>query len=202
MPTTKRQLTQYGISNVRYAMPGGKVKELPFAQTLTLNTQFSTTALYADNAKQLEVPSDKGYEGTLGLTTIPAEYEEDLGYVKIMPDGSRATLTTKAMKKHALYFETIGVDEDGNSFVMKVWMPSCTVAKPNKTYNTMAESPDFDKAELPLAVYPITGLNADGTPNIDPDTGHTTEYCFRTAKPGDACYENFGDSVPDEIVNP
>lgn len=197
-----RLATYYGISNCKYALTREAVPApLPFAQSLALNALLDTTPLFADNKKILEVPVDKGYDGTVGFTYLDESYEEALGYAINIDGGGRAMLDVVSLPKHFFYFETVGVHEDGGSVVIKCWILNMSTTKGGKNYTTKGDNLDFGSHEMPITVYGDELKKPDGSEYRDPKTGFARKVFWVTSKPGDADYEDFEKKVPDIIYS-
>lgn len=192
----------FGLKSCKYAFPAtggtwGAPVSLPYAQSLSLSTKINTATLDADDRRVIEVPSDNGYDGTLGLSNLDQDYEAALGYSIVLDNGTVAQLDAVALKKHCLYFETTGANEDNSTFLLKTWLVNVSTSKAGKNYTTKGDNVEFGKHEVPISIY--------GTPLIDAVTGEefvdengmTRMVYMVSSVPGDAGYATFGDAVPD-----
>lgn len=202
--SNKRQAGYFGLRNTKYAMedetaPGGWLPpvSVPFAKSLSLNTSISSSPLYGDDRKIVDVPVDKGYEGTVGLTTLDFDYEVALGYSVKLADGTRAQLDAVQLKKHCLYFETQGAREDNSIFTIKSWLLNITTAKAGKSYTTKGDNIDFGSHEMPIVVYGAPLVDSVTGENFVDEDGNERYVHILSSYPGDAGYATFGDAVPE-----
>lgn len=197
--TERQQAGFFGLSDCRFALPGQTPIPMRFAQNLALNPKLSTTKLQADNVTIIEVPSDQGFEGTLGLSNECMEYAKAMGYVLVLEDGAIAYVDVVQLPKHFIYYENLGVYDDGTTFVMKNWLMGVTTAKSGKNYTTKGDSPEFGKHEMPLVVYGEPLKKSSGDVYID-ENGFTRLAQRIVAIPGNPGYETFEQQIPEAKV--
>jgi len=191
----------FGLKGCKYAFPDaagawGQPVSLPYAQSLSLSTKINTATLDADDRRVIEIPSDKGYDGTLGLSNLDQDYEIALGYSVVLDNGTVAQLDAVALEKHCLYFETMGAREGGAAFKIKTWLMNITTSKSGKNYTTKGDNVEFGKHEIPITIYGTPLRDQNGDEFVDED-GMTRVVYMVSSVPGDAGYATFGDAAPD-----
>jgi len=169
---------------------------MKYAKSMALNPLFNKQPLYADDRLILEVPSDTGFEGTLGMTSADPNYESALGFAMELVGGGIAQVDAVGLRRHCLYFEATGAKEDGTVHQIKTWVLEVTTAKSGKNYATTGESVEFGTHEVPVRVYGAELLDAAGEKYTD-ENGNERRVFIVSSKPGDENYATFGDAVPD-----
>lgn len=189
------EVSYFGISGCQYAIGTADPVSMPFAKSLALNAVFNKQPIYADNMLILEAPSDQGYEGTLGLTTLSAAYEKALGMRLDLAEGS-ALVNQTELKRHNLYFETNGVYDDGTVFVIKNWLMGVTVAKPGRNYASKTDNIEFGEYAMPIRIFGTPVLTALGDEYRDANGNKKIAFII-SCKPADTGYDTFEDAVPE-----
>ena len=192
---TPQVVTYFGIENAKYAI-GASVKSLTPAKNLALNTLINKSAQTGNNTTIFEAISDQGFEGTLGLTAQPEEYETALGLIKELAAG-KAQLKQVDAPKHALYYEVnLGLD-DNTTQVLKCWVLGVTVQRASRTHTGMGESTEFGEYSMPIRAVPQTIFENDGTTPAKDAKGHVLKACLVTCAPGEDGYDTFDATVPE-----
>jgi len=208
----KRDTAYFGLRNMKYAFPletagadakwkdkWGKPVDMPYAKSMALSALVNKAQLYADDRLVLEVPSDTGYDGTMGMTSPDPDYEIALGFAAQLASGAMAQLDAVDLRRHCLYFEASGKREEGPAYQIKSWLLEVTTAKSGKNYATKGENIEFGTHEVPIRLYGAPLLDANGEPFVDENGMERTVFIV-SSRPDDADYETFGDAVPDLTV--
>lgn len=193
----KKEVAFFGISNMKYAMRGETptIKPIVGAKNLGLTSQISTQPLYADNKKVFEAISDQGYEGNIGLTVRPIEYETDLGLALKLAVGTAQTSQTDA-PLHEVYFEyEIGYD-DNTTKTAKVWLFGVSVRKAAQNFSTRAENIEFGEYSMPVTATPQQIMDATGANPFRNESGHIVKTSILVCMPGEEGYDTFENTVP------
>jgi hypothetical protein len=170
---------------------------MKFMQSVALNPQLDLNGspLRADNKVILSLPNDNGYDGTIGLSNLDKAYEIANGYAMALSAG-HATVNAVKFKKHCIYFETVGVYDDGDVFMIKNWLLNVVTAKPGKNYVTKGENIEFGAYEVPIKIYGVPVMDAAGTAEYVDEAGMRRTAYMISSIPTDTGYATFGDTVP------
>lgn len=175
---------RYGLTNVHYAVitrnedgtyTYATPVRIPGAVTMEMSPTGDSTNFYADNGIYFSINSNTGYDGTLDIATIPDDFKIAVLGEKLV-NGGLAEFGDAKTKDIALLFEIDG-DEEASRFVYY----DVTVARPNVSAATTAESIEIKSDQLTLKAKPRTNDKA-----IKWVTGDTTEQ---------AVYDSFFNAV-------
>lgn len=199
--TTRSKAAAYhGIQNMKFAPKtngsyAAELLALKYAQSLNPSALLQAAEQYADNRLVCRIPSDTGYEGEIGTTAPDPELEKAAGY---SIEGASGLITTNVASylRGALYYEFLETDEDGQTSVVKAWMFNVEIGKGAATHSTNQNSVQFGSYSYPFRAYGDKLMGSDGTSEyLDAKGLGRTAYLY-TARPSDAGYATFGDSVP------
>ena len=165
------------------------------AANLTLEAQYTEQEIFADGRIAYTVASDHGLNGTLGMVTLDDNYEIDMGRKMKLANGL-AHVEQKKNQKHAIYFETDGLYDDGERFTIKNWIYGVTSGKPNETYEQDTDSGiNPQNYSISLNILGTLLMNSTGsTPYID-EKGNQRQVWWLSSTPEDPEYENFDKTV-------
>lgn len=148
---------EFGLTNVHYAtferLEDGSYKydtpvRVEGAVSLTLNPVGDESKFYADNGVYFSRFANNGYEGTLNIAIITDKLRTDVLGEKMVNGGFLETADARP-KDVALMFEIDG-DVEQTRFVYY----NCSIARPSKTANTVAESIEIEGQELTFSAKP------------------------------------------------
>lgn len=197
---SKTKMFKFSIKNLKYALRSGDntydtVKDLAYANSISLEADFDETALYGDGQKLAVLADDKGKTGTLSVTNIEEGYEVDMGRAMRLSSGL-ADVQQIAAVRHALYFETDAIDNDGKAVTIKNWLLNCTSGKASESYQQTTDNPTINNYDYSLVVMGEMIKNAAGTADYVDANGNTRLAYRISCFPGDAGYDTFGATVP------
>jgi len=168
---------------------------MPYAQSLNPSALLEAAEQYADNRLVCRVPNDRGYEGEIGTTAPDPNLDKAAGFAL---EGAAGLITTNIASylRGALYYEFLETDEDGATSVVKAWMFNVEIGKGAATHATDQSGVQFGSYTYPFRAYGDKLLDGEGAgPYLDERGLGRTAYLY-TARPGDAGYAAFGDTVP------
>ena len=200
----KRPLAMYGLKNVKYAKrtadgePGEAAIPLPKGKSLQLNTAINMTEVYANDERILMIPADQGYNGTYGCTGQDLEFEEKIGFLIKLDDGTYADIKINDMERIELYFERTFKPAEGSAFVMKAWIYGAELGKPSKNSQTNTQNITIGDYQYPINVYGETILEEADKPYCD-DNGNELVALMIISVPGDDGYKTFGEKPPKPV---
>lgn len=152
----------YGISNVHYAIKTvsaagaisyGKPVALPGAYEISMPPEGETVQVYADNITYVKILVNSGYDGDLGLYTIPESFWVDvLGQTK----DTDQTLIESAgdiAKEFALLGEMQTDTEQTKRFVF--W--NCSAGRPDVESSTREDSIEANQFSVPITATAVEG---------------------------------------------
>lgn len=196
--STKNKIFKFNVKNVKYAVKSeavyGIVKELAYAESLSLEADYNETKLFGDGEVLAILGDDKGKTGTLGVTNIEDHYEIDMGRAKLI-EGGIADIQQRNSVDHAIYYEIEALVE-GDIITIKNWLYGCITGKANETYEQTKDDPTINTYDYSLSVLGNNLKNAAGTEDYVDENGNKIKVFRLTSYPGDAGYETFGDAVP------
>jgi len=167
---------QYGLTNVHYAVitreedgtyTYGKPVRLEGAVSLEMNPTGEPMNFYADNGIYFSRNSNTGYEGTLSIALITEQFRTEVLGEKLVNGGLLESSDAKP-SDIALLFEVDG-DTQASRFVYY----DVTVARPNQSAATVAESIEITPNELTFTAKPRTSDKA-----IKWSTGDATDQAI------------------------
>lgn len=175
--------------------------DMMYAQSINPSAVLENAEQFADNRLVCRIPSDQGYDGSIGTTSQDPPLEEAAGFLY---SGANGAITTNVASyfRGALYYEFIAHGEDGKAVKVKSWMLNTEIGKGSETHNTDKKSLEFGAYEYPFHCYGDPMMAADGeTRYVDENGVERTAYIYR-AVPGDEGYADFEKSVPTPKVAP
>jgi len=172
---------------------------VPYVKSINLNTVLEDVTQYANNVRILLLPSDQGFNGSIGVTDADPVLDEAQGYSVTTDDGNILALDASTYKANNIYYEFKRVFAGGISKTVKAWLYNVKIGKSNKTHNTDTNTITFTDYEYPIDVLGDPALNADGSEYRD-ENGNKRKAFMILAYPDDANYEGFEDACPDPIM--
>lgn len=198
----KKAAAYHGVESVKFApktggayATGEDILKVLYAKNLNPSSLLEAAEQYADDRLLFRVPNDKGYDVELGTTAPDPELEKAAGFALEGADGL-ISASVVSYARGALYYEFKERDEDGRPSMVKCWMYNVELGKGTGTYTTDESSVTFGAYSYPFRVYGDPLMDADGTNEHLDDRGVGRTAYMITARPGDAGYATFGDSVP------
>ena len=169
--------------------------DMMYAQSVNPSAVLEDAEQYADDRLVCRIPSDQGYDVSVGTTSQDPAIEEAAGF--LVP-GANGAITTDVSSyfRGALYYEFTAHGEDGRAVKVKTWMLNTELGKGSETHATDKKSLEFGAYEYPGHCYGDPLMSADGeTRYVDENGMERTAYIYR-AVPGDEGYADFEKSVP------
>lgn len=190
-----KTLIAYNVKNGQFAI-NNEIKPLTWLTRFAKEKNLTTKQIFGDGELQLTLVNDKGYTGTIGMTTIDIDYNKALGF-GLDIDGGYAEVKQTAVIEHAIYFETEYVDKTGVSKIKKTWAFGVTTEAPSETFEQTTDDINESNVEYSITIKGIPLKDSTGLADyVDPSTGQTVK-CFLYSKiPTDEGYATFGDTVP------
>lgn len=194
----KSKLFKFNVKNVKYSVPVagvfGTVKDLAYANSISLEADYNETKLYGDGQILAVLGDDKGKTGTLSVVVIEKDYEVDMKRALEAANGL-AEVQQRGSVEHALYFEVDAI-KDGVAITIKRWLFGVTTGKASETYNQTTDDPTINPYEYPLTILGTNLKAATGDSDYVDANGNTIRVFSLTAYPEDTDYATFGASVP------
>lgn len=194
-------LKKFGIKNVKYAIPdatgsyvAATIKSLGGANSLALESQYSSKDVFADGKVLMVLASDKGLNGKLSMVHIEDDYEIAMKR-KMLIDGGVADVEQLGTVPHALYFEC-DADDGSKKITVKNWLFNVISGKPNEQFDQDTESPNPSNYEMNLNILGVNLKTNAGTADYTDTNGNTLKVWRLSSVPTDANYATFGASVP------
>ena len=147
-------LAQFNVKNGQYKTDDGVLSPLTWLTRVSLDKNLSTLPIYGDGELQLNLISDKGFTGTIGMTARDIEFEKALG-MQMEVDGGLAEVQQTAAIPISLYFETNFVGADGVVKTKKVWLFGVEVSAPGEALDQNTDDPSIATVEYGITVKGI-----------------------------------------------
>lgn len=200
MTTRKKAAGYHGVQNMHFAPReeadyADALLAMEYAKNINPSSLLEAVEQYADNRLLFKIPNDNGYDGEIGTVAPDPELEKAAGYAL---EGANGLIGVSVVKyiRGALYYEFIETDENGVSSVVKVWLFNTEIGKGSSTHSTDTKSVEFGEYKYPFTVYGDKLMNSTGDKEYLDENGMGRKAFMYTARPGDAGYATFGDSVP------
>lgn len=197
---SKTKEVEFNIKNVKYAVKKADgsydtVQDLAYADGISLESTYSSEAIYGDGEVIAEITSDKGLTGALTLVQRSDDYEIAMKR-KLLVDGDLvADITQRDSVEHAIYFEVSALLA-GETKVKRVWLLNVTSGKASETFTQNKDSVSLNNLEVPLTIRGEKMMSNDGLSVYTDANGNTLNVTKLSAKPGDSAYATFADTVP------
>ncbi|OLN21906.1 hypothetical protein BTO30_12470 [Domibacillus antri] len=185
----------FGLENVHYAPytenTGVITYDTPIALPggieLSLEPRGDMVEFYADNMLFYSASNNQGYDGTLSLANIPAQFAIDaLGEEKDEVNGVLNEIATAKGKPFALMFEF-----DGDAKATRHVLYNCTANRPTVASTTKTNTAEPNANELTFVSSPIS---IDGKMMVKTKTTSTTPLAVY-----DAWYTSVFNSISDTV---
>lgn len=190
----KQNMLKFNIKNVKYNAED-EVKDLTFATSLTLESEYNEEKIYGDGEVILVLANDQGKTGTLGVIDIDNQFEKDLGRLIELEGGTLAEIQQHGSVPVDIYYEVDAYDE-GIKIVIKNWLLGVTVGKASEGYEQTTDETNFGSFEYPLTISGVNLKATSGSDDYVDAKGNKVKVFRATSYPGDTGYETFGASVP------
>ena len=141
------------------------------------------------------MPLDNGYTGNYGCTGQDFEFEEDIGLLIKLDDGSYADVNLTDTDREELYFEKTVKPSKGKAFILKAWIYGVEYGKPSKNSATNTNNLTIGDYQYPITVFGEKVMTPENKPYAD-DLGNEKTAWIIYRLPGDEGYETFGDAPP------
>lgn len=200
MDKTGKTLIGFNVKNGQFALKQTTGYATP--QPLTWLTRFSkeknlsTKTIYGDGELQITLVNDKGFTGTIGMTTQDSDYNKALGFMQDI-DGGVAEVKQLSIVNHALYFETDFCGADGVTKTKKVWVFGVETQAPSESYDQNTEDINESNVEYQITIKGTPLKDSTGEADYkDPTTGQFVKCWTYSKVPTDTGYDTFENSVP------
>lgn len=202
MANRNKAAAYHGVENVKFApkvnqgyAAGEAILKVLYAKSLNPSALLEAVEQYADDRLLFRVPNDKGYDVELGTTAPDPELDKSAGFAL---EGASGLLAVQMVNyaRGALYYEYSERDENGVASKVKCWMFNVEIGKGSGTHATDESSVSFGTYTYPARVYGDDLMDEGGTKEYVDDNGMGRKVFMYTARPGDADYATFGDTVP------
>ncbi|MDD4275926.1 MAG: hypothetical protein PHO33_03000 [Clostridia bacterium] len=196
--STKTAMFKFNVKNVKYAIENdgsyGTIKDLAYANSISLEANYSESKLFGDGEVLGVLGNDKGKTGTISVVNIEDHYEIDCGRALEITN-ALADIQQRKSVSHAIYYEIEAYDE-GQIITIKNWLFGCITGKASESYEQTTEDPVINNYEYTLTVLGKNLKNSAGTEDYTDAKGNTIK-CFRlTSYPDTTGYSTFGATVP------
>ena len=132
------------------------------------------TALYANNAKYVDLISPEAYNGTIKAYMSPAEFDECDGVVEL---AKGINIRQQDRKPFGLAYKSIiGNDTEGDSHGYKIIIVyGCLASPSSKDHNTVNESPSANELSWEFSTTPVSVAGFKPTSVVEiPSTAFTS----------------------------
>lgn len=151
----------YGISNLYYALKSvadgvvsyGTPVALPGAYEIALPPTGETVQIYADNITYVKALVNGGYDGNIGVYSLPDSFYTDcLGQTKDS-DGMIVEAGNDVASEFALLGEIQTEGTQAKRFVL--W--NCSAGRPDLASSTKEDSLEANQLSVPITATPLEG---------------------------------------------
>lgn len=199
----KQAAAFHGIRTLKYAIrsadsKSGTPKQLPYAKSISFDTQIDSEPIYANDRTILAAVSDQGYTGNIGTTAPDTELETALGQSMAI-NGNTADVKINGYNRADIYYEFTQKTENGINYVVKVWVFNVEIGKASKTHETDENTPKIGEYQYPTTVYGDELQTINGEPYED-ENGNRKAILRLISYPDDENYATFGNSVPELTI--
>lgn len=198
MADANKTLLRFNVKNAAYAVKTseGYATPVPFgyADSISLEADYSEKIIYGDGRKVLTIPNDKGKTGSLALLTLDEAYEIAM---KRRMRSATGTVEIKQLAaiEHAIYFETDFYDEKGEIKTAKTVVYGVTSGRPSQVFNQTTDDVNNNNTEYPLTIKGAAMMDSSGTAPYKDENGNAIYVWQETVVPGDSGYAEFGKSI-------
>lgn len=190
----------HGATNGKYKTPGeeGTLAKIAYLKSVSLDPQINSTAQYANNRMVLNIPTDNGYTGELGVTAQDPALETAIGRTMKLANGALATVGGAGTRRlEGLYYEFYEEDETDGRSAVKVWLLGVELGASSVNNSTDQDSVEFGAYSYPVTVYGTRVLKDTGEDEYVDERGLPRQCYMMVSRPDDTGYATFGDSVPE-----
>lgn len=193
-----KTLVRFNVQNIKYAVQKADgTFDTPVnygtAIKMALEANTSTKDIFGDGRRIASIVNDKGKSGTMTTNNVSDDYEIAMGR-KILTAVGLADIQQRKNIKHAIYFETCGLDEDGAMPIAKSWLFGVTSSRPSESFDQNTDDINESSFDTALTIGGTNLLNADETHYVD-EKGNELLVWQLTVTPEDEGYSTFGDAV-------
>lgn len=193
-----KTLVRFNVQNIKYAVQKADgTFDTPVsygtAIKMALEANTSTKDIFGDGRRIASIVNDKGKSGTMTTNNVSDDYEIAMGR-KILTAVGLADIQQRKNIKHAIYFETCGLDEDGAMPIAKSWLFGVTSSRPSESFDQNTDDINESSFDTALTIGGTNLLNADKTHYVD-EKGNELLVWQLTVTPEDEGYATFGDAV-------
>ena len=189
----------HGCANAKYkaSKADAAVTNLDYVVNISLDPQINKTPRYANNRMVLNVMSDNGYTGNLGVTAKDPELEKAIGRaIAISTGGTGIVGGAGATRLDGLYYEFKEEREKQPTIVKKVWLLNVELSPASENAATDADSVSFGEYVYPITVYGETVKASTGDADYVDENGNRLTCFMIICAPGETGYDTFDKSVP------
>lgn len=191
-------LLRFSIKNAKYALRTATGYSAPvsfgYADSISLDSDYSEKTIYGDGKKILTIPNDKGKTGNLVLISLNTEYEIAMGR-RMVTAGGTSEIKQLSSVEHAIYFEFDYMEEDQELKTAKVILYGVTSGRPSEAFNQTTEEINNQNITYPITVKGVPLMTADGTQPYVDAKGNTVYVWQETCLATDDKYNVFGQEI-------
>lgn len=152
-------LVNFGLSNVHTgtvdyadgAYKFGTPEAISGAVNLSIDAEFNSTDVYADNGIYYSAKTNNGYTGTLEMVDLPIEWCEKYLGLKKATTGGYVEVANAQFQDFYLMFQV-----EGNENPTKYMLYRCTVStKPSYEFKTTEDSVEVTTASIEFKAMPL-----------------------------------------------
>lgn len=196
----EQSVAYHGIKNAKYAIrengvPGSTVVPFKFAKSVSFDPSVEQSPIYFNNVKVMNVINDQGYTGAFGTSAQDRAFEEALGLIMSVENGT-ADININTLKKFDMYYEYVENTDSDLQYIVKVWALNIETSKPSKAHTTDTNSLALGEYSYPITVYGDKIKKSTGDEIYRDKNGNEITATRVICLPCDEGYDDFDKSVP------
>jgi len=196
----KKKMVRFNVKNVKFAMVDEETglyktpEDLAYANSLSLEPDYSEQPIYMDGEKMDVLIDDKGKTGELSVMNKEPEYEIACGRLIEVEEGY-ADIQQDNSIQHAIYYE-VNARRNGVTITLKSWLYNCVSGQAAESYQQNQDSRTINPFAYPLTIMGVNIKKSTGDEDYFDEKGNTKKVTRITAYPESPGYATFGDTVP------
>lgn len=200
----KTDLIRFNVQNIKYAVmkeDGTYDKFKPYgstARTMALEVDQSTKKIYGDGKVIAVLGNERGKTGTMTTNNVSNQYEIDMGR-KVETKSGIADVKPTRMVKHAIYFETSALKEDGGMPLAKTVLYGVTSTHPSESFAQNEDDINESTFDTELTITGTYLMDSDGEAKAKDKNGNEIVAWQLTSTPEDEGFETF---CADDVAMP
>lgn len=195
-----KNIIQFNCKNGVYSVDGKTVKPLGYLTAISTEKNVDTKDIYGDGEIVLSQMNDKGFTGSLELTSNDTDFEKDMGFAMEIEQGL-ADVQVMGSESVAIGVECYIVVKDKTSGkavqkTKRVWFLNCNVSPAGTSLSQNTDSTNEATVSYPLTIKGVNLMGADGVTEYVDENGNTRKIFKISCLPDSSNYETFLDTVP------